>query len=167
MTPTPINGPEPPEPPPVVGKRNHFESAESYVDTYWVRLPVALRTPELRDYLIHFTAGLIRQMAWYFSVGAQRGIEQTAKLIVDPEFYATVKERRRRERERQEAYQHQQEQERLERTQCPTAEQVEEMRHSLEQYIKGYENQIASWKARLDALPANPKHIRMPDRKEA
>lgn len=151
-------------PPPVVSKRNHFESVSSMVDSYWGRVPKELRTPELRKFLENYTDSLVRWVSHMFTVGAERGIEQTATLLCDPDYYLTLKERRKRDRERHEAYQKQQDIERLERQQCPTAEQVEKMRGDLTDRIAGHEKQIERWKEQLAALPENPKHVRMPKR---
>jgi len=131
------------------------------IDGHWGYLPKELRTPELRAFLESYTKSVVRYLDDAFATGAQRGIEQTAKLLIDPEYYLTLKERRRKWREHTQARERQQEQERRERELCPTAEQIEDLRERLTENIADYERQIESWKERLLALPKNSKHVRM------
>jgi hypothetical protein len=150
--------------PPVVGKRNHFHSIGELVDQYCYRLKPEFKTPEMRAFFEHFADSVMRAVSRDFATAAERGIEQAVKLISDPEYYDTLKARRRRNLEEHEKYEQKQIQERLEREQCPTAAQVEQMRDTLTENIERYERQVRAWKERLAALPKNPKHVRMPER---
>lgn len=159
--PNTATAPEPQTPPSAVSHRNHFDSAACLTERHITRLPVHIQT-ELRPWLMKFTESVIRDVAMSFATGAQRGIDQTASLLCDPDYYATRKERRKRERERNDAYQKEQDQSRLERQLAPTAEQIEQEMADLEQWIVQEEENLARHRARLGALKGFvPKHVRI------
>ncbi len=156
--------------PPVVSKRNHFLSAECLINCYFDRFlpehpPRYLRTERVRAWLLKYTEDIIGHVAQSFAVGAQRGIEQTAKLLCDPDYYRTLKERRLRDSQRQKEYEAEQEAERLERELAPTGEQIEREISNLEKWIPDTESDLERMRERLKALRAmTPKHVRMPRR---
>lgn len=124
--------------------------------------------PGIRQRLISYTADVVRSVAYDFAKGAERGIEQAAKLLNDPDYYLTLKERRRRAQERHDAYQAQQDQERLERRLAPTAAQIEDEMAQVERYISDYERDLERWRDRLKTLKAMvPKHVRITEFKTA
>lgn len=153
------------EAPPAVSKRNHFETAGTLVDSALHSLPAPYQTPELKHWLVRHTERVIRHVAHYFSVGAERGIKQTANLLVDPAYYSTLKDRRRRQRERVDEQQKRFEIERAERRICPTEAEISQDIAQLEQWIPSEEKHLAGMKARLEQLKnlrTNAKHIRFP-----
>lgn len=155
------------EPPPVVSQRNHFHSVACMVDMNMRQIPEHLRISGLREWLLSFTESVIQDVRWAFAKGAERGIEQTAELLCDPDYYVTLKERRRRERERHDAYEKQQEEERLERKLAPTAEQIEHEMADLETWIERDAAHIVRMRDRLVSLRAMvPKHVRITDVKK-
>jgi FMN phosphatase YigB (HAD superfamily) len=108
-------------------------------------------------------------MSSAFATGAQRGVEQTAKLLKDPSYYETLRERRKREHQRFEQYQNAQQQERLERRLAPTAQQIEQEEIRLNEGIAEREADIQRYKERLAYLATlknRPKHIRITDGKK-
>jgi FMN phosphatase YigB (HAD superfamily) len=154
--------------PDVVSKRNHFTDVHDMVLDFWQRLPVEQRTELLLGQLEYFTIRLIHSVANDFATGADRGIEQTAKLLVDPEYYETLKTRRQRERERQEQYALTEHQEQLERTLAPTAIQIEQEEANLIRWISDAEASLVRYRERLQYLSTlknRPKHVRISDRR--
>ena len=149
--------------PDVVGKRNHFEPVGQLIDETFARLPEKFKQPEMKLALQRHTHWVIATARHAFAVGAQRGIEQAARLIEDPEYYRTIKERRFREMARRREDEVRQAAEQLEMRSCPTAKQVEDLRRRLNNSIKEYESWIEDCRERLDALPDKPKLVRFED----
>ena len=147
--------------PPIVSKRNHFTPADELVDSCIGGLPEEFRRENFRGWLLRYTESVIMHVAMDLATGAQRGIDQAAKLLCDPTYYATKRERRKREHERWEAQKAAQDFDRMERRTCPTAEQIrDEIR-----YVDGRLAQIPAeqqrLERRLDELKKmTPKNIR-------
>jgi hypothetical protein len=154
--------------PAVVSQRNHFDSVGSLVDLYWQRVPVEHRTEALRKFLLSYTKSVVNSVARNFVTGAERGIEQTAKLIIDPTYYETLKERRKREKVRHDEYQKAQEQEQHERRLAPTTEQIEREETDLHLWIAQSHENIERCQERLKYLATlknRPKHVRITEAK--
>jgi hypothetical protein len=150
--------------PPAVSKRNHFESVGLLVEDAFRNLPEEYRSPKLEQWLRWFAERLVRSVADNFATAAESGIQQAANLICDPDYYATLRERRRRHIERMKTDRARQEQEYQERRQCPTPQQIEQEIARLEQWIPEGEARLQSMKARLEQLRAmKPRHFRITD----
>jgi hypothetical protein len=159
------------KPPPVVGARNHFQSTREMAELAVGRLKLeepwvwddAMRARFL-EWLTGYSNRLVDWIADNFTTGAQRGIEQTAHLLQNPDYYETLKRRRERGRERMKAEQESQEREREERAQGGyTAAEIQSERESLEEQIRYHASCSAQLRARLEALPTNPKLVRFTD----
>jgi len=147
--------------PAVVSKRNHFSPASEIAEFAFAELPKALQTEEMRKFLLDYTEQVIRRVAHAFSEGASRGAEQSAKLLIDPEYYVTVKQRRRSWKKQLQESQDRQEAERIEREQCPTQEQIIQEAARLEEYIQEETARVAWMQVRLAKLQTmKSKNIR-------
>src|SRR5208337_1522309 len=148
--------------PAIISKRNEFSPADELVENHLPHLPAQFKHPDFRKWLTRYTETVIKQVAHHFGVAAQRGIEQTANLLCDPEFYETRRQRRvawRREMSEQQA---KQEWERLERQMCPTAEQIAVQIQWSEQQVKYHQVELAKHEQNLERLRAmTPKNIRL------
>lgn len=129
---------------PVVSQRNHFESADDLVEDSVYRLPDQFKHPDFRAWLVRYTEATIRRVARSFIVGAERGIEQAAELMCDPDFYETKKKRRAENVKQNKERRAKEDWERIERTLTPTAEQIEDQ-------IKWRLGQIAYYQGQVDA----------------
>lgn len=147
---------------PIVSKRNHFGPADELVEHGLISLPDEYKHEKFRVWLTRYTERVIKQIASDFAVGAQRGIEQTANLLCDPEFYETRRKARANFRKQMQEQQAAQEWERIERKTCPTAEQIaDEIRWREREIIEAHQA-IARSEKRLTELRAMaPKNIRM------
>jgi hypothetical protein len=151
--------------PPVVGKRNHFSPLQELVDRVLDREETGVFTrAELGRLLMNFACEVKDACREAYSVGAARGIEQVATLLEDPDYYATVKERRKRELQRQEEYQKQQVVERAERDHDPAYRErhIADIRRAIDSTKKdlaGLEAHLTEY-LKFSAQP--PKLKRMP-----
>lgn len=147
-----------PNVPPVVSKRNHFTAAEEFVDDALSSLPRQCQHDDFRiwfrDWLLRYTVLVIRHMAMHFATGAERGIEQTAALLCDPEFYATRRSRRDRQREQMRDQQAKQEWERLEREVAPTREQIDQQIKWSEREVTYHRAQLVAHERKIETLKA-------------
>jgi hypothetical protein len=73
--------------PPIVSKRNHFTPADELVEDAVGFLPDQYKHENFRGWLTRYTETVIKSVASHFGLAAQRGIEQTANLLCDTEFY--------------------------------------------------------------------------------
>src|SRR5271157_5524519 len=112
--------------PMVVSKRNHFRPADELVEDALPLLPDQFKHPDFRKWLTRYTETVIKSVASHFGLAASRGIEQAAELLCDPDYYETRRQQRAKGRRDWQEQQARQEWERLERLNCPTAEQIEE-----------------------------------------
>jgi hypothetical protein len=148
--------------PAVVSKRNEFLPAEELVENALPYLPGQFKHPDFRAWLTRYTETVIRSVASHFGVAATRGIEQAAELLCDQDFYATVRERRKRRRQQMQEQIAKQEWERIERQNCPTAEQIAQQIKWSEDQIAYHRNQLAKCEENLEHLRAmTPKNIRL------
>jgi hypothetical protein len=152
--------------PAVVSQRNHFTAADEFVDDALPRLPDMFKHQDFRVWLTRYTETVIKGVASYFGVAAQRGIEQTAALLCDPEFYATKRKRRAAFHAKMKEDRARQEWERIERQNCPTAEQIQQQVQWSEQSLTYHQNEVAKHEANLLRLRAiAPKNIRFVPKK--
>jgi hypothetical protein len=152
--------------PSAVSRRLHAHSVALFVEDRLGYLPLPMRTEEVQEFMRRLVRDAVRWMARDFVKGAERGIEQMAAMLEDPEYFVTLKERRRRVAESRAAYHEQQERERLERRLAPTALEIERERTSLERDIASTEKCLLQWRERLrylNGLPNQPKHVRITD----
>lgn len=153
---------------PVVGKRNEFTSTIAKAEDAIARLQLKdpwVWTDEAREtfrlWLIDYSDGLVRWMAFNFGTGAQRGIEQTAHLLSDPDYYDTLKNRRIREAQREKEREKKDARERDERKKLGmTAAEVEQLRERLERELLQSSLHVEECKRRLSQLPRNPRLVR-------
>ena len=105
---------------------------------------------------------MIKSVASHFGVAASRGIEQAAELLCDPDFYETRRQRRAKWRRDQQEYQAKQEWDRIERLNCPTAEQIAEQIKWSERQVEYHQVEQAKHEKNLERLRAMvPKNIRI------
>lgn len=148
--------------PDVVSKRNHFRPAAELAEDALEYLPEQYKHPGFKSWLIRYTETVIRDVAYSFSTAAERGIQQAASLLCDPEYYATQRKRRMNERQRMQEEHAKQEWDRLERMNCPTAEQVGEQILFSERQVEYHRTELARYEASLERLRAiEPKNIRL------
>lgn len=112
-----------------------------------VRPPAALEG--LREWLIPYTQHVIQRAMWDFTKGAQRGIEQMAQLIQDPDYYEKRKGRRKRGIESVKESQRRQESEQYMLTHHPTQEQLEQQIQRCEADIELWERLLRQAKAKM------------------
>jgi hypothetical protein len=148
--------------PAVVSKRNQFDSAEELVEDALPYLPEQFKHPGFESWLQRYTETVIHSVSHSFSVAAERGIQQAAELICDPEYYATKRQRRARERILWKEQQAKQEMERLECMSCPTAEQIAKQIMVCKQHAEYHREQLALYEKSIERLHAMvPKNIRL------
>lgn len=148
--------------PAAVSKRNEFASAEELVEDALPFLPAQFQHENFRAWLIRYTETAIRRIAHHFAVGAARGIDQTAELLCDPEFYATRRHRRAKWRQQMAEQKAKQEWERIERLHCPTAEQIAQQIEWSERGVAFHRTELAKYEQNLERLRALvPKNIRL------
>jgi hypothetical protein len=148
--------------PPLVSNRNHFESVETMVEDAMMFLPPELKHPGMKQFLLRFGERLVRETADAFSIGATKGIEQTANLICDPNFAANRRRRRALSIQRQKESEVRQENERQERMQCPTQEQLAEQINFCEEQVQYHDKELNRYKSSLERLKAiKPKNVRL------
>jgi hypothetical protein len=140
--------------PAVVSKRNEFTPADELVENALVYLPNQYQCVDFRKWLTHYTETVIKSVAHHFGVAAERGIEQAAELLCDPEFYETRRQKRAKMRRDFMEQQAKQNWEQIERLNCPTAEQIAEQ-------IKWSESQVAYHQGQLDKHEANLERLRV------
>jgi hypothetical protein len=120
---------------PVVSKRNHFHSCAELVEDGMIGIPDDLKHPDLARWLLRYTERVVKKVARHFGLGAQNGIEQTANLLCDPDFYERRRETRRKLLKQFREEEARQEWERKQFESCPTAEQIE-------QHLKWYDERL-------------------------
>ena len=140
------------EPKPIVSKRNHFDSAAEIVDAAFV--PDELKHPNLSAWLLRYTEHVIQRVQHSFARAAERGIEQAAALICDPDFYEHRKESRKKALKQWRDREQEQEQERLQRKHWPTAEQIAQDIAWCDRELVYYHKQIEKYQAKLKELHA-------------
>lgn len=138
--------------PRLVSRRNHFDSAAQLVDAGMMHVPDELKHPNLAKWLLRFTEGVIRNVATAFATGAQKGIEQTAELLCDPDFYEHQREGRRKYLKQAREQQAHDEWERIQRKTCPTAQQLAEQIRWCDNQIVYHEQQMKKYREKLVEL---------------
>jgi hypothetical protein len=139
---------------PIVSKRNQFTPADELVAEHLPDLPDQFKHPNFRAWLLRYTETVIKSVASHFGIAAQRGIEQAADLLCDPEFYETRKRRKdklRSELRRQEA---EQKFERFQRIHCPTQEQIDDSIRWAQRQIEYHDAQSAEYTKQIMDLKA-------------
>lgn len=94
--------------PPAVSHRMDLPSITDFVDQMMARIPetVVLNMADhqqrnhLRSWMTSVLSEFLSHTVWSMQKGADRGIEQVANLIRDPDYYRTVQRRRGQDRER-------------------------------------------------------------------
>lgn len=148
--------------PAVVSKRNEFSPADELVENHLPYLPEQFKHPDFRKWLTRYTEAVIKRVAHHFAVAAERGIEQAANLLCDPEFYETRRQRRAEWRRKMRENEAQAEWERLERLNCPTAEQIAEQIKWSERQVEYHRVELTKHEENLKRLRAmTPKNIRL------
>lgn len=144
----------------VVSQRNHFESADDLVENAIYQLPDQFKHPDFRIWMVKYTERVVRSVASAFGTGAQRGIEQAAELMCDPNFYETKRKRRAENTKRMKEDRAKQDWERVERTLTPTAEQIEDQVKWRTSQISYHQSQINDHEKELGRLRTLAPHIR-------
>ena len=148
--------------PPVVSKRNEFCPADELVENALPYLSDQFKHPDFRAWLVRYTESVIRSVADHFGVAAAKGITQAAELLCDPEFYATRRERLAKQRRQMQESIAKQEWERIERQNCPTAEQIDQQIQWSEEQIAYHQEKLAIYEQNLERLRSmTPKNIRL------
>lgn len=148
--------------PAVVSKRNEFSPADEFVENALPELPPQFHQVNFRGWLLQYTESVIRGVADHFGVAAARGIGQAAQLLCDPEFYETRRQRRAKQRREMEEQQAKQEWDRIERLNCPTAEQIAEQIKWSEGQVAYHQAELAKYEGNLERLRSlPPKNIRL------
>ena len=153
--------------PMIVSKRNQFRPADELVEYALPHLPDQFKHQDFRKWLTRYTETVIKSVASHFGVAAQRGIEQAAHLLCDPEFYETRRKQRATQRQQWKESQAKQEWERKERMHCPTAEQIAEQIKWSEHEIEYHRSQLSKHETALEQLrKLVPKNIRIVPQKK-
>jgi len=148
--------------PMVVSKRNHFTPADELVEDALPYLPDQFKHPDFRPWLLRYTETVIKSVASHFGMAASRGIEQTAELLCDPDYYETRRQRRAKDRQTRKEQQAKEEWERLERLNCPTAEQIAAQIKWLEREVEYHQVALARHEASLEKLRTmDPKNFQI------
>ena len=148
--------------PPVVSKRNEFTPADELVENAIHFLPEQFKHLNFRKWLTTYTETTIKSVAMHFGVAASRGIEQAATLLCDPEFYETRRKRRAQWRRQMEEQEAKQKWDRIERQNCPTAEQLQEQIKWSEGQVEYHRAELAKHQQSLERLRSLvPKNIRL------
>lgn len=129
--------------PPIVSRRNHFRAADELVQDALELMPDQFKHEKFEAWLLRYTETVIKSVASHYGLAAQRGIEQAADLLCDPEYYAKRREHRAEARKQWREQQAKQEWERAERQLAPTAEQIEDS-------IKWNERQLAYYQGLVE-----------------
>jgi len=146
-----------------VSKRNEFTCAEELVEDALPHIPPGIPP---RSWLLTYTESVIRRLAHEFSVGAERGVLQTAELLCDPDFYETRKRRRTNQMKSWKQQQQMQEAEQRERLTCPTAEQLTQQIKNTKEQIDWHDKQLQGYRQQLERLEKmKTKNIRLVPRK--
>jgi hypothetical protein len=148
--------------PAVVSKRNEFTPADEFVENNLPYLPQEFQHVNFRKWLLEYTERVIRGVAHHFGTAAERGIEQAANLLCDPDFYETKRQRRAKWRKDMKDQEAKQEFDRMERKLCPTAEQIAQDIKWAKQQLAYHEDGVEKCSATLAHLHSlNPKNIRL------
>lgn len=148
--------------PNVVSKRNEFTPADEFVENAMGYLPEQFQHVSFRPWLLRYTETVIKGVAYHFSTAADKGIQQAAELLCDPEYYETRKKRRAEQRRSWKEQEAKQNWERIERQHCPTAEQIAQQIASCTNQITYHTDQLEKYKATLERLhDMTPKNIRL------
>lgn len=148
--------------PPVVGNRNHFASVRELVDDACFRL--CLQFPNLdaetiREWLTQYSEQMVRSVEWALKTGAERGIEQAAALIVNPDFYECRKRSRKVRSEHRQVQKQQEAREKAEREIAgPDEAKLVHRRLRLESDISLYRRIADQYEKEL-SLMAIPKNV--------
>lgn len=145
--------------PPIVSKRNHFSPADEFVENHLFHLPKEYQHENFRKWLLHYTEVVIRGVARDFGTAAERGIEQAANLLCDPEFYETKKQERARWRKQMKEDKVKQDWERLEKETCPTKEQIAKDIDWHERQVTYYIAQADAYQRKVDDLKEKASRI--------
>ena len=148
--------------PAIVSKRNHFHSADELVEDALPFLPDQFKHPNFRQWLLRYTETVIKSVAAHYGLAASRGIEQAAELLCDPDYYETRRQYRAKMRRDMKEQAAKQEWERLERKNCPTAEQIAEQVRWTENQIDYHHVAMGRYEQELARLRMlTPKNIRL------
>jgi hypothetical protein len=156
-----------PKIPPVVTKRNEFTSLQARVEDALYRFPEEGRVmtkAEMRRSLLTFAEQITLDCMFAYQKGADKGIEQAAHLMNDPDYYETVKARRKRSAERQKEWDEQQRTERLERDHDPVyrAKHITDLHKWLDDakvHVEEISNRLTEY---LKQCEEPPKLVRLP-----
>lgn len=151
--------------PTIVSKRNEFRPADELVEDALPHLPDQFKHPDFRVWLLRYTEACIKSVASHFGIAAQRGIEQAAELLCDPDFYETRRQRRTERNKKMKEERAKQEWERIERTLAPTVEQIEESIKWNERQLAYYQGIVLKHEEALHKLRQTaPKHLQVAPR---
>lgn len=134
---------------PVVSKRNHFDSADEIAERLLMSVPDELKHPNLGQWLKRCIEWTICDVARSFAVAAQRGIEQAAELIRDPDFEQHRRESRKKQLKRWREDEAKRDFERREAEAFPTAAQIEQTIRNCDNQIIYHREQIAKYEKRI------------------
>lgn len=148
--------------PNIVSKRNQFTPADEFVEDAMPYLPEQFKHDSFRAWLLRYTETVIKGVAYHFSTAADKGIQQAADLLCDPEFYETRKKRRAEQKRSWKEQEAKQEWERIEKQHCPTAEQITQQIKSCTGQVAYHTEQLEKYKAALEHWQEmTPKNIRL------
>lgn len=153
--------------PDVVGKKNNFRSVFDLIDE---AMPALIDSfPELHDekrmrsWLAEFAKRVLWEAEWAMKTGAEKGIEQSRRLLIDPEYYQHKKESRTRSL-RNDAVKNSEKKIREQKEKAiadvlgETQMEANARRLRLAKQIETYENLAQMYKEELNRLP-DAKHL--------
>jgi hypothetical protein len=146
---------------PIVNHRWQMPSLEDMVDQMVPEWPVGghpdLSGPDghakIKKAFMQFGEGLLFRVGMSLEKAAAKGIEQAIRLVLDPEYTATVKRRTKRETQRLEESRRQQEaaRERWKRCELTLDEKIRELAN-LDSSIRYHEKELKRAKERLEKV---------------
>jgi hypothetical protein len=143
----------------IVSKRNQFTPADELVEDALIRMPDQFKHPDFKSWLLRYTETVIKSVASHFGIAAQRGIEQAADLLCDPEFYETRRQRRAKYLQEMREQKAKQEWERAELGNCPTEDQIKQQISWIQGQIKYHEQSAANYTQKLDEWKRKSPHV--------
>lgn len=154
--------------PPIVGKRNHFESVQEVVDDATFSICRMFpdwdekATDRFRAWLSEYSVRLLHEIMWALKTGADRGIEQAAALLRDPDYYQNRKRRDKLQRERRSEKRREEERQRLEKEIAgPTEAELRRKRAMLERQLAYYRERIQETEEELRMMPELKNIVRV------
>ena len=147
--------------PKIVSGKNHFTPLAEMVDMYFFRFDTQSWTEKqslgLRRALLDFGRELTRNAELAFTRGAERGISQTANLLIDPEYYASTKKRREQARKVRIEKSRAEREEQIRKSVSPaTPQEVANKRRNLIQMRDYYQIRADEYAADLAEFEKNP-----------